>query len=220
MQSHDKHASGGPRSHRAGSALPPFGGSLTAPGKELTFVHAPAGRLRFHEDVGHDAAPVPLHRHLWQTERFTVLHGHLTLTVDGRSFDLDEGDSYDVPPRTLHTYAPSVSEGSFGSVLIEVEIWPAMRAGQFFETIYALTTHGGLPPRNIRDVLRLFALSHAHGFMIGGLPVLLMRVASAAGAAVATLLRIDHWSPQFAARNTGAAPAPPVYLPRNPEADP
>lgn len=199
---------------------PPAGGMLAVPGKALTFVRAPAGRLRFHEDIGHDAAPVPLHRHLWQTERFTVLYGRLTLTCDGTSIDMNAGDSLDVPPLTLHSYAPAVTDGPAGSVLIEVEMWPALRAGQFFETIYALTREGGLPPRDIRDVLRLLALSHAHGFMIGGPPVALMRIASAVGAAIAALFRIDHWSPQFAARPPAAAPAPPIYLPGYSDAGP
>lgn len=187
------------------------------PGKQLTFVRAPAGRLRFHEDIGLDATPVPLHRHLWQTERFTVLHGRLTLTVDGKAIDLNEGESLDVPPRVLHTYAPAVVDGVAGSVLIEVEMWPAMRAGQFFETIYALTRDGGLPPRGPSDVVRLLALSHAHGFMIGGPPVVLMRIASAVGAVLAALLRIDHWSPPFAARTATTAPTSPIYLPRDSE---
>lgn len=197
-----------------------IGGTLSVPGKELTFVRAPAGRLRFREDVGHDAAPVPPHRHLWQTERFTVIHGQLTLTIDGKAVDLSEGESLDVPPRVLHTYAPTVTNGGPGSVLIEVEMWPALHAGQFFETIYGLTREGGLPPRGVRDALTLLALSHAHGFMIGGPPVALMRVAAAIGAAVAALLRIDHWSPRFAARIQTVAPAPPIYLPGNLEAGP
>lgn len=204
----------------AGATPPPVGGTLTNPGKELTFVRAPAGRLRFHEDVGHDAAPVPLHRHLWQTERFTVLQGLLTLTVDGRSVNLSEGESLDVPPGTLHTYAPTVVDGSAGSVLIEVEMWPALKAGQFFETIYGLTREGGLPPRGVQDVLTLLALSHAHGFVIGGPPVALMRVVAAVGASVAALLRIEHWSPRFAARTLTPAPAPPIYLPGHVEAGP
>jgi len=180
--------------------LPRPGSVLTAPGRELTFLRSSPGRLRFREDIGHDAVPVPPHRHLWQTERFTVLHGKLRLTIAGQSVELAEGESLEVPPRILHTYSPSPPDAGNGAVLIEVELRPALRGNRFFETIFALTREGGLPPRGFRDLVVLMALSYAHGFVIGGLPAVLMQATAAAGAALAGLLRIDHWSPRFAAR--------------------
>jgi mannose-6-phosphate isomerase-like protein (cupin superfamily) len=198
------------------SAYPPVprpGSILTAPGRELTFLRSSTDRLRFREDIGPDAAPVPVHRHLWQTERFTVLSGKLTLTVAGKTLELAEGESLEVPPRTPHTYAPSASGGDTAGVLIEVELSPALRGDQFFETIFGLTREGGLPPRRLRDVVVLMALSHAHGFVIGGPPVFLMRAAGACLAGLAGVLRIDYWSPRFAARMPSSAAPPILYLP-------
>jgi len=208
-----KPATGVSSSTNSAPSLPRPGSVIAAPGRELTFLPSSEDRLRFREDIGRDAAPVPAHRHLWQTERFTVLQGRLTLTVAGKAVDLDEGQSLEVPPRTLHTYAPTVSDDDGSAVLVEVELWPAMRGNQFFETIFGLTRDGGLPPRRFRDVIVLMALSHAHGFVIGGPPVILMRAVAAGLAALAGVLRIDHWSPRYAARTPSADAASMMYLP-------
>ncbi len=131
-----------------GFAVPRPGSVLSAPGKDLVFLAAPAGRLRFREDIGPDAPPVPLHRHMRQTERFTVIEGALDLTVDGQVRRLGPGESLEVAPRRVHTYTPGGEPGEFA--LVEVELWPALDAHRFFEAIYGLSRSGGLPPRGFR----------------------------------------------------------------------
>ncbi len=176
---------------------PPRPGSvLSAPGKDLTFLAAPSGRLRFREDVRPDAAPVPLHVHLRQTERFHVIEGQLLLILDGRTQTLHPGESVEVPPGRMHSYAPAGD----ASVVIEVELWPDRQDHQFFETIYGLTREGRLPPRGPREALALLALCHRHGFFIAGPPRAVIRPVAALAAALAAILRIDPWSPRFAAR--------------------
>lgn len=178
------------------SARPRPGSTLSAPGKDLTFLDAPPGHLRFREDVGPDAAAVPLHVHLRQTERFTVIEGRLSLTLDGRTQRLAPGESLEVPPGRMHSYAPA--EGA--SVVIEVELWPHLQDHLFFETIYGLTREARLPPRGPRDVLALLTLCHRHGFFLQGPPPTLVRPMAAAAAGLAAILRIDPWAPRFAAR--------------------
>ena len=135
--------------------IPPSPGStLQAPGKDLTFLAASPGHLRLREDVGPDAAPVPLHVHLRQTERFHVVEGQLLLTLDGQSQSLRPGESVEVPPGRMHSYAPAGDD----SVVIEVELWPHRTDYQFFETIYGLTREGRLPPRGLREGLAPLAL--------------------------------------------------------------
>jgi mannose-6-phosphate isomerase-like protein (cupin superfamily) len=175
------------------------GATLDAPGKALTFLPAPADILRFREDIGFDADPVPLHRHLAQTERFTVLAGTLEITIEKQIVRLGEGESLEVPPGVLHTYAPggaNLGEAA-AATLIEVELWPARCADHFFEVIYGLSRERRLPPHSLRDGIAIMALAHRHRFIIGRQPVWLMRGISGACALTATLFRIDAWAPRF-----------------------
>ncbi len=193
---------------------PPRPGSmLSAPGKDLTFLAAPPGQLRFREDVGPDAAPVPLHVHLRQTERFLVLAGRLRVTLDGKTQDLEPGESIEVRPGQQHSYAPA----NDASVVIEVLLWPHQQDHQFFETIYGLTRERRLPPRGPREVLALLALCHRHGFFMAGPPRSLVRPVAAVAAALAAILRIDPWSPRFAAQ--GPMSQMPSLLQLSPEGE-
>lgn len=178
------------------------GATLNAPGKALTFLAAPPEILRFREDIGLDADPVPLHRHLAQTERFTVLSGTLEITIADQIVRLGEGESLEVPPGVLHTYAPCGAEigQAATATLVEVELWPARHADHFFEVIYGLTRERRLPPRNLRDAIALMALAHRHRFIIGRQPVWLMRGVSGACALIATLFRINASAPRSSSR--------------------
>lgn len=189
------------------------GAMLQAPGKDLTFLAARPGRLRFREDVGPDAALVPLHVHLRQTERFTVIEGRLSVTLDRATILLGPGESAEVLPGRMHSYAPADE----ASVVIEVELWPHQQDHLFFETIYGLTREGRLPPRGPRDVLALLALCHRHGFFMAGPPRGLIRPAAAVAAALAAILRVDPWSPRFAARVPLAQMSSLMHL--NPDAE-
>lgn len=184
---------------------PTLGATLNAPGKALTFLAAPPEILRFREDIGLDADPVPLHRHLAQTERFTVLSGTLYITIEDQVVRLDEGDSLEVPPGVLHTYAPGSADigQAVAATLIEVELWPAHHADHFFEVIYGLTRERRLPPRNLRDGIALMALAHRHRFITGRQPVWLMRGVSGVCALVAAVFLIDAWVPRFLPRAPG-----------------
>ncbi len=184
---------------------PTPGATLNAPGKALTFLAAPPEILRFREDIGLDADPVPLHRHLAQTERFTVLSGTLEITIADQIVRLGEGECLEVPPGVLHTYAPGGADigQAVAATLIEVELWPAHHADHFFEVIYGLTRERRLPPRNLRDGIALMALAHRHRFITGRQPVWLMRGVSGVCALVAAVFRIDAWVPRFLPRAPG-----------------
>jgi mannose-6-phosphate isomerase-like protein (cupin superfamily) len=186
------------------SAIVRPGTTLAAPGKDLTFLPSAEGRLRFREDVGPDAMPVPLHVHLRQTERFTAIDGRLRLIVAERQIVLEPGESAEVPPGTPHTYAPAESL----PVLIEVALWPVNDGGRFFETIYGLTREHRLPPKGLRDALALAAFCHSQAFYFAGSPLALQRPMAGLGAALAALLRIDPWAPRYSARPAGSVPLP------------
>lgn len=197
----------------ANSARPRPGSVLSAPGKDLTFLTAAPGHLRFREDVGPEAAPVPMHVHLRQTERFTVIVGALEVVLDGTRRVLAPGEQIEVGPGQMHSYAPA--EG--GSVVIEVELWPHVQDHQFFETIYGMTREGRLPPRGLRDGVALLALCHRHGFFMAGPPRAVIRPVAAVAAALAAVLRIDPWAPRFAARLNPVPMAALMHL--SPEAE-
>jgi mannose-6-phosphate isomerase-like protein (cupin superfamily) len=171
------------------------GNPLTAPGKRLIFTRMTAAELAFEEEVAPDAPPVPMHVHLHQSERFTVIEGTLSVTLAGRMQRLIAGQSVTVPPGARHSYANAGTE----TLCIEVALFPALTAQRMFESIYGMQRTGRLPPGGLHDALALATLCHEHGFYPGPLPVALMRPVMALGAGLAAMLGAQAWQPDYAA---------------------
>lgn len=175
------------------------GHPLAAPGKTLTFTRITAAELTFEEEVFSDAPPVPLHVHLRQSERFTVLEGTLAVTLAGTVRKLDSGESVTVPPGARHTYA----NGGTEVLRIEVALFPPLGAQRMFESIYGMQRTGRLPPSGLADVLALTALCHEHGFYIGSMPLAIMRPIMALGAGLSAMLGAKAWLPEYAGPASG-----------------
>lgn len=189
---------------------PRVGATLHGLGKRLVFTAVGPETLAFEEEVAPDAPAVPLHLHLAQAERFTVLDGVLYLTIGAERHRLGPGESALVEPGMVHTYAndgPSV-------LRLQVNLSPALDAHRFFESVYGLGRDRRLPPRGLRDALAMAALSHAHGFYLGAMPLVLQRPLMALGAGLAALAGIRPWSEgyQADARAADAAPRVPIIF--------
>lgn len=72
----------------------------------------------------------PAHYHPSQTETFTIMEGRVRAIVDGTETIYEAGDTFDVPPGTVHQMAP---EG--GAARTRWEVRPALRTADFFETL-------------------------------------------------------------------------------------
>jgi quercetin dioxygenase-like cupin family protein len=72
----------------------------------------------------------PAHYHPSQTETFTIVEGRVRAIVDGTETIYEAGDTFNVPPRTVHQMAP---EG--GPARTRWEVRPALRTADFFETL-------------------------------------------------------------------------------------
>ena len=84
-------------------------------------------------DAAYDgtAAMPPAHYHPAQSETFTVLAGRMRTIVGGAERTYGAGETFDVPPGTIHQMA---AEG--GAARMRWEVRPSMRTAEFFETLY------------------------------------------------------------------------------------
>lgn len=190
-------------------ATPRIGATLHGPGKRLVFTAVGLETLAFEEEVAPDAPPVPLHLHRTQAERFTVLDGILDLTIGADRRRLGPGETGLVEPGVAHTYA----NGGSSVLRLNVRLSPALDAHRFFESAYGLGRDGRLPPRGLRDALALAALSHAHGFYLGAMPLALQRPLMALGAGLAALAGARPWSEDYRADGptADALPLDPIH---------
>jgi quercetin dioxygenase-like cupin family protein len=90
--------------------------------------------------------PGPLHFHPLQTERFEVLEGRMRFRVRRRRVFAGPGEVVTVQPGVPHDFANAGDEAA----LVRVEIRPALKMEQLFETVVALaqqgrTMMGGIP---------------------------------------------------------------------------
>jgi quercetin dioxygenase-like cupin family protein len=94
------------------------------------------------------------HVHPNQEERFTIVSGEATFTVDGEPRTAIAGETVVVPPGVPH------SEGNRGTVEITgvVELRPALRTKEFHEALAGLVADGRTTPRGApRNPLQLGA---------------------------------------------------------------
>jgi mannose-6-phosphate isomerase-like protein (cupin superfamily) len=90
--------------------------------------------------------PGPLHLHPRQEERFEVVSGTMRFRIRRERVLAGAGDSVVVPPRVPHDFANYGDQAA----LVRVEIRPALKMEQLFETAVALaeqdrTMLGGIP---------------------------------------------------------------------------
>lgn len=109
----------------------------------------------------------PRHRHLAQTEAFTVLEGRLRVVVGTETRELRTGESVTVPPTVVHAFANPFEEPA----RIRMRETPA---GPLEEQFRALAGGGRFPPLG-----ELAAINVRHGlpFALHGVPDLVQRPA-------------------------------------------
>jgi quercetin dioxygenase-like cupin family protein len=111
-------------------------------------------RLRWRAQAG---GRVGEHVHPLQEERFEVLAGVLTVSIDGRRVTCGAGEAVAVPPGSRHWFANRTPE----PVTAILEIRPALRMEQVFEALAGFAREGragrgGLP----RNPLLLGVFAH------------------------------------------------------------
>src|SRR3954454_4292360 len=72
----------------------------------------------------------PEHLHPRQEERFDVVEGAVRAIIDGEERRYEAGESFAVPPGTLHQMAAD------GPARMRWEVRPALRTAEFFERLY------------------------------------------------------------------------------------
>jgi mannose-6-phosphate isomerase-like protein (cupin superfamily) len=102
--------------------------------------------LAFELDLSEDGHAPGMHVHQIQEERFEVTKGTMRFKLGGRRVIASPGDVVVVPPGVRHKFANAGDE----EARARVEVRPALRMEQLFETTVALaeegrTTRKGLP---------------------------------------------------------------------------
>jgi mannose-6-phosphate isomerase-like protein (cupin superfamily) len=83
------------------------------------------------------------HIHPRQEESFEIHRGTFTFVLDGKERQVGPGDGATVPPGTPHAWWNPGDEPG----LAIVEIRPALKAEEFFETMFGLAQDGKVSPK-------------------------------------------------------------------------
>jgi quercetin dioxygenase-like cupin family protein len=111
-------------------------------------------RLRWSAQAG---GRVGEHVHPFQEERFDVVTGVLTVSIDGRDGECGSGDTVAIPPGTRHSFANPTSE----PVTAILEIRPALRMEEVFEALAGFAREGRARPGGLpRNPLLLGVFAH------------------------------------------------------------
>ena len=94
----------------------------------------------------------PVHIHPSATETYEVLEGKLDLYVDGAWKVLGEGERGSAPPGTPHTFRNS----SRSRTRVFNTHSPAMRFGDYFETIHRIVDSGVIEPSRMTPKAMLY----------------------------------------------------------------
>src|SRR3954453_1240815 len=105
---------------------------MRGPGIELTILSSEPELLTMEATYDGTGQMPPAHFHPSQAERFTILEGRMRTLIDGAERVYEEGQTFEVPPGTVHQMA---AEG--GPARTRWEVRPALRTADFFETLYS-----------------------------------------------------------------------------------
>jgi mannose-6-phosphate isomerase-like protein (cupin superfamily) len=96
------------------------------------------------------------HIHPRQEESFEIHRGTFTFVLDGKERQVGPGDGATVPPGTPHAWWNPGDEPG----LAIVEIRPALKAEEFFETMFGLAQDGKVSPKTgLPNLLWIAALT-------------------------------------------------------------
>jgi quercetin dioxygenase-like cupin family protein len=142
---------------------------------------SPQGEVLGMELWAEPGADTPEHYHPPLEERFEVLEGEFTFTVEGEEQTAGPGDRLVVPPETKHKFA---NPGS-GVARFRCEIEPALNMKMFFEESAALARAGKYTllagravPRGLSGVLEMadFNERFSHVNLLSSPPRLVQRI--------------------------------------------
>jgi mannose-6-phosphate isomerase-like protein (cupin superfamily) len=158
-------------------------------GERLTF-HATANETGG-EYVSFEALITPggtlasAHLHPYQTERFELVSGTLTMRVGARKFEAKAGDVVVVEPGTPHNFWNKTGE----PVRMNVEVRPALELESLLETMYGLAADGKTNRWGMPNPFRLAVIADAHFDVVRVplVPTWLQRAALAVGSRVGRL---------------------------------
>ena len=126
------------------------------------------------------------HVHPYQAERFEMLEGFLTFTVDGEELPAQAGDVVLVPAGRKHQFwNAGESEARF-----KCEVSPALDFEQLIETMFSLAQDGKTNRKGMPNPLRLAVIAQAHfdTVRLPFPPAWMQRVGLAVGAPLGRLL--------------------------------
>ena len=100
----------------------------------------------------------PEHIHPYQENRFHILSGELSFSVNGEIQIAHAGDTVSVPKNTPHHFWNS---GDNEAHYIQ-EFYPALRIDQLFQTFFALARDGRLNQKGVPNIFRTSLIMLAH----------------------------------------------------------
>jgi mannose-6-phosphate isomerase-like protein (cupin superfamily) len=141
--------------------------------------------LRFEETYQVGPQRPPMHLHVAQIERFTVLRGTLGVRRGRETRVLGPGEVAEVPAGTPHTLWNAGAE----VCVHRVEMMPALAMEDFFEAIVTLEAEGGVPPKSLSHAARVATLFLRHRNQLAGLPWPIQR------ALFGLIIWLSKWNP-------------------------
>ena len=158
-------------------------------GERLTF-HETAREtggeyVRFEALIAPGGTLASAHLHPYQSERFELVSGTLTMKVGSRKLEATPGDVVVVEPGTPHNFWNKTDE----PVRMLVELSPALTVESLLETMYGLAADGKTNRWGMPNPFRLAVIADAH-FDVVRVPVVptwLQRAALAVGASAGRL---------------------------------
>jgi len=144
--------------------------------------------FRFEDRITGKTPGPPPHRHLKQSETFTVKQGTVNLKVGKEWHPLQVGDTYTVPAGVSHTFTSTGME----DLVMEVVFTPALDTERFFRSMAQASSEGKAA------LLQIAVLNQVleSRFYLGGVPQSLQNVLFALLAVPARWLGYVVWSPQ------------------------
>jgi mannose-6-phosphate isomerase-like protein (cupin superfamily) len=142
------------------------------------------------------------HVHPYQSERFEVVSGTLTMTAGRKKIELGPGQSYSVEPGTAHKFE---NKGDV-EVRFTCEVRPALSFEELIETMYGLAADGKTNKKGMPNPLRLAVIARRH-FDHVRLPVVPHALQKAALAMGAPIGRLAGYDAVYVPAGGEAAPA-------------
>ena len=142
------------------------------------------------------------HIHPYQSERFEVVSGTLTMTVGRKKIELGPGEAYTVESGTAHKFE---NKGD-ADVRFTCEVRPALSFEELIETMYGLAADGKTSKKGMPNPLRLAVIARHH-FDHVRLPVVPQALQKAALAMGAPIGRLAGYQAVYVPAGGEAAPA-------------